>query len=214
MSFESKIITIGREYGSGGHEIGKQIATLSGVPFYDGEILTRMAAESGLCKEVIQKHDERMTLGHLFANSMTAGTSAGMISMDVMGGQMNRTLLHRVFMAQFETLQNIANEGPCVIVGRCADYVLKEYPNVFHVFIYASAQARIERIMKVRDLSQEQAKENIKKVDKERKNYYNFFADGNWGLRTNYDLMIRSDGIEMEQLAKTIIEASKGKTME
>ena len=114
-------------------------------------------------------------------------------------------LNQRVFLAQFDAINRIASEGPCVIVGRCADYVLKDLPNVMHVFLYASAERRIERIMRVEGVDRERARELIRKTDKQRRSYYNFFADGNWGLRSNYDLMIRTDGRAPADIADAII---------
>ena len=192
------IITIGREYGSGGRVIGRLIAEKLGVPFYDKEILTRAAKESGLCPEVMENHDEKAGLGHLFPSGHAHLTGAAV------GLQM--PLDQRVFLAQFDAISKIASEGSCVIVGRCADYVLKEHPNVTRIFLYASMEKRIERIMQVEKVDHEEARELIRKTDRQRKNYYNFFADGNWGLRSNYDLMICTDGHSPEDVAKAIIQ--------
>ena len=191
------IITIGREYGSGGREIGELVAKKLGVPFYDKEILTRAAQESGLCAEVVEHHDEKASLGGIFMNGGTHVASAHM------GLQM--PLNQRVFLAQFEAINRIAAEGDCVIVGRCADYVLKDMPDVIHVFLYASEEKRIERIMRVESVDRGEARELIRKTDRQRKSYYNFFADGNWGLRSNYDLMLRTDHHTEEEIADLII---------
>lgn len=193
------IITIGREYGSGGREIGQHVAQKLGIPFYDKEILTRAAQESGLCPEVFEHHDEKASM-----SGMLTSASAGMhMGASHLGLQM--PLNQRVFLAQFDAITKIAAEGSCVIVGRCADYVLKELPNVTHVFIYASTENRIARIMRVENVDRNTARELIRKTDKQRKNYYNFFADGNWGLRSNYDLMIRSDDRHIDDIADAII---------
>ncbi len=167
------MITIGREYGSGGREIGEKVAEKLGIPFYDKEILTRAAQESGLCPEIMEHHDEKASMGGMFMNA---------------GGHMNSAvglqmpLNQRVFLAQFEAINRIAAEGDCVIVGRCADYVLKDLPGVTRVFLYAGEEKRIERIMRVEKVDRGAARDLIKKTDKQRKSYYNFFADGNWGL--------------------------------
>ena len=195
------IITIGREYGSGGREIGELVAKKLGIPFYDKEILTRAAQESGLCEEVMEHHDEKASLGGILMSSGSHIANAHV------GLQM--PLNQRVFLAQFETINRIAAEGDCVIVGRCADYVLKDLPNVTHVFLYASLERRIERIMRVENVSRDTARELIRKTDKQRKNYYNFFADGNWGLRSNYDLMVRTDFHKPEDVANAIISFAR-----
>ena len=196
------IITIGREYGSGGREIGELVAKKLGVPFYDKEILTRAAQESGLCEEVMEHHDEKSSLSGIFMNSGShlAGTPVGL----------QMPLNQRVFLAQFETINRIAAEGDCVIVGRCADYVLKDLPDVVHVFLYASEEKRIERIMRVENVDRGAARDLIRKTDKQRKSYYNFFADGNWGLRSNYDLMLRPDERTPDEVADTIVRFAKG----
>lgn len=203
----SGIITIGREYGSGGREIGKLVAEKLGVPFYDNEILARAAAESGLCHELFERHDEKATMGGMIAGGSAAGMQLGATAV---GLQM--PLNQRVFLAQFDAIGKIAAEGPCVIVGRCADYVLKEMKNVVHVFIYASVEKRIERIMRVENVARDRARELIRKTDKQRRNYYNFFADGNWGMRSNYDLMLRTDDLSPDKAAEQIIAFAKLKT--
>ncbi len=194
------IITIGREYGSGGREIGRLVAAKLDVPFYDKEILTRAAQESGLCKEIFERHDEKASM-----SGMLTGSTSPVMHMGTATVGLQMPLNQRVFLAQFDAINRIASEGPCVIVGRCADYVLKDLPNVTHVFLYASTEKRIERIMRVEGVDCERARELIRKTDKQRRNYYNFFADGNWGLRSNYDLMIRTDGRAPADIADAII---------
>ena len=194
------IITIGREYGSGGRVIGELVAAKLGVPFYDKEILTRAAEESGLCKEVFERHDEKASIG-----GMIAGTHSGAH----LAGGLQMPLNQRVFLAQFDAITKLAGEGDCVIVGRCADYVLKDVPGVTNVFLYASLEKRVERIMRVENVSRDEARDLIRKTDKQRKSYYNFFADGNWGLRSNYDLMIRTDNHDPHDIASAIIAFAK-----
>ncbi len=199
------IITIGREYGSGGRVIGRLVAEKLGVPFYDKEILTRAAEESGLCREVFERNDEKASVG-----SMLSAT--GGLHMGVVGAGIQMPLNQRVFLAQFDAITKIASEGDCVIVGRCADYVLKDMPDVTHVFLYASVEKRIERIMQVESCDRDTARELIRKTDKQRKSYYNFFADGNWGLRSNYDLMVRTDHHKPEDIANAIIAFARETT--
>lgn len=198
------IITIGREYGSGGREIGRLVAEKLGIPYFDKEILARASQESGLCREVFERHDEKASVG-----SMMTGAGASVMHMGAAPVGLQMPLNQRVFLAQFDAIGKIASEGDCVIVGRCADYVLKDLPHVTHVFLYASTEKRIERIMRVEGISREEAKELVRKTDKQRKNYYNFFADGNWGLRSNYDLMIRTDNRSPADIADAIIAFAK-----
>ncbi len=196
------VITIGREYGSGGREVGTLVARSLGVPFYDNEILTRAAQDSGLCRELLEKHDEKNSLSGMFAGTANAHMGGGALGLQI-------PLNQRVFLAQFDAITKIASEGPCVIVGRCADYVLREMRGVLHVFVDASLEKRVERIMRVENVDAERARELIRKTDKQRRSYYNFFADGNWGLRSNYDLMLRSDGRDPQALADVILQYAR-----
>lgn len=204
MQFGQTVVTIGREYGSGGHEIGSQLAQLMGVPFYDREVLTRAARDSGICEDVLSEYDEKASSGYLF--SLAAGVSA---AAEGTGFSMGMPLNHRVFLAQFEAITKIASEGPGVIVGRCADYVLRERSNVVNFFLYAPVEGRIRRIMEVENLSYIQAKDRVRRVDKQRQNYYNFFADGNWGHRGNYHMMVSTEGLLIQAAAELLLEFVK-----
>lgn len=202
------VITIGREYGSGGHDVGKLVAQKLGIPYYDKEVLALAAKESGICEEIFESNDEKASISSL----LTVAPSSAISGMSF-GLQM--PMNQRVFLAQFEVITKLAKERSCVIVGRCADYVLREMPHVTHVFIYASMDKRIQRVMEKDKVEEEKARELIRKNDKQRKSYYNFFADGNWGMRSNYDLMLRTDGHTPEELADMIVtfahlKAAKG----
>ena len=203
MDAGKAIITIGREYGSGGHDIGRLVAQELNVPFYDKEILTVAAKNSGICQELFESNDEKALPSYLFPIFPGADALAG--------GEMEMPLNHRIFLAQFDAIAKIALQGPCVMVGRCANYVLKAQPNLISVFIYGEVAARIERIARVENLPYDQAKERVRKVDKQRQGYYNFFADGNWGHRSNYHLMLNSTGVTPEAVAKSIIAYIGGK---
>ncbi len=195
------IITIGREYGSGGRELGEMLAKRLNIAYYDKEILTRAAQASGICEEVMEAHAEKGALSSLLG----AAASYGGVGFGVQV-PMNQ----RIFQAQFYGINQIAQARPCGIVGRCADYVLRDRPNVTHVFVYASLEKRVERIMRIQNVDEEKARELIKKTDKQRKSYYNFYADGNWGLRSNYDLMLRTDNHTLEELVELVVRYVKG----
>ena len=205
MEAAKSIITIGREYGSGGHEIGKRLASMLNVPFYDREIITLAAKNSGICEELFENHDERNVPSYLF--SLVTSTS----DIPPINAATELPLNHRIFMAQFEAITKIAMQGPCVIVGRCGNYVLSGQPNVVSAFIYGDVETRIQRIMQIEKLTHDQAKDRVHKMDKQRQGYYNFFADGNWGHRSNYHLMINSSGITQEAAANTIIAYIAGR---
>lgn len=181
------IITIGRQFGSGGREIGEKLAGEFGIPCYDKELLTRAAKESGFCEELIQTHDERPTnsfLYNLVMDTYSFGyNAAGMIDMPIS---------QKVFLAQFDTIKKIADEGPCIIVGRCADYALMDYPNCVSVFIHGDMPVKVKRIMQKYNLTESKAKEMILKKDRQRQSYYNYYSSKKWGFADSYDLSVNS----------------------
>jgi len=205
MDAHQAIITIGREYGSGGHEIGKLLAERLGMPFYDKEILTLAAKESGICEKLFENHDEKTSPSYLF--SLVTGVE----SISPIAGTEELPLNHRIFMAQFDAITRVATQGPCVVVGRCANYVLKEQPRLASVFMYGNVADRIRRIMRVENLPYDQAKERVRKMDKQRQSYYNFFAEGNWGHRSNYHLMLNTSGVTPSAVVDSIIAYLEGK---
>lgn len=187
------IITIGRQFGSAGKEIGAKLAKEYGIPIYDKELLTRTAQESGFCEELIQSHDERPTnsfLYNLVMDTYSFGyNAAGLIDMPIS---------QKVFLAQFNAIKKIANEGPCVIVGRCADYALMDYKNCVNVFIHGDMPCKIKRIMEKYNVPEAKAKDMILKKDKQRASYYNYYSSKKWGCSDSYDLSINSSILGVE----------------
>ncbi|MBQ9374971.1 MAG: cytidylate kinase-like family protein [Ruminococcus sp.] len=181
------IITISREFGSGGREIGRTLAEQLGIPFYDKELLERASKDSGICKDLFVSHDESYTNSLLYSLVMGAYP----VSDD---GRINpeMPLNHRIFLAQFETIKKIAEDGPCVIVGRCADYVLKGNENVVNFFVMGNMYEKKKRILARYDIEKNKVEDFIKKTDKRRANYYNYYTDMKWGEAKNYDLCINS----------------------
>lgn len=193
------IVTIGRQFGSGGREIGAKLAEELGIPFYDRELLTRAAKESGFCEEMIECHDERPTnsfLYNLVMDTYSFGyNSAAMVDMPIS---------QKVFLAQFDAIRKIADEGPCVIVGRCADYALSEYTNCLNVFIHGNEKCKIERIMRKYDVTEQKAKDMMLKKDKQRQSYYNYYSSKKWGRSDSYDMSINSSILGIEGSVKLI----------
>lgn len=181
------IITIGRQFGSGGREIGEKLADKLGIPFYDKELLTRAAKESGFCEEMLETHDERPTNSFLY-NLVMDTYSFGYNSSSFV----DMPISHKIFLAQFDTIKKIAGEGPCVIVGRCADYALAEYKNCVHIFIHADEEHKVKRIMQKYNLNESKAKDMINKKDKQRQSYYNYYSSKKWGRADTYDLSVNS----------------------
>ena len=175
------IITISRQYGSGGREIGKKLAEELEIPFYDKELLSRAAKDSGICEELFENHDEKPTNSFLY--SLVMDTSSSFTDMPIN---------QKIFLAQFNAIKAIANEGPCVIVGRCADYALEEYSNCISVYIHSSMKNRIRRIAQKYDLTDAKAKDRITKTDKKRASYYNYYSNKKWGDASSYHMCLDS----------------------
>lgn len=181
------IITIGRQYGSGGRQIGKLLAEHYNIKYFDKELLSRAAQESGFCEEMLKNHDERPTnsfLYNLVMDTYTFGyNSASFVDMPIS---------HKVFLAQFDTIKKIAKEEPCVIIGRCADYALADFKNCVHLFIYADEDSKIKRLMDHHNVSESEARDMMNKQDKQRQSYYNYYSSKKWGRADSYDLCINS----------------------
>lgn len=195
------IITIGRQFGSAGREIGEKVAEYFGIKYYDKELLTRAAKESGFCQEMLENHDERPTnsfLYNLVMDTYSFGYNASHF--------VDMPISHKVFLAQFDTIKKIAHEEPCVIVGRCADYALSDLKNCVHIFIYANEDAKIKRVMERYSLDAGKAKDMCIKKDKQRQSYYNYYSSKKWGRADSYDLCINSSVLGEEGTVKLIIQ--------
>ena len=201
MAKTNTIITIGRQFGSGGREIGYMVADKLGIKLYDKEMLQRAAQDSGICEELFESHDEKPSNSFLYSLVMDA------YSMGYSGSTYNdMPINHKIFLAQFDAIKKIANEGPCILVGRCADYALEGYPNLLSVFIHADLDARIKRIAKKYDLTDAKAKDLIIKTNKKRASYYNYYTDKRWGDADSYDVCLDSSVLGLEGTAEAIIK--------
>ena len=185
MAMET-VITISRQYGSGGRFIGRKLAEALGIPFYDKELITMAAEESGMSKELFEKADEKAGSSLLYTLSMNSYLLHGM------AGVPDLPLNDKVFLIQSEMIRKVADKGPCVIVGRCADYVLREKENCLNVYIYSDLDDRVTRATTYYSLSPERAREQMQKMDKKRASYYNFYTNLKWGRAENYDLSLNS----------------------
>jgi len=197
----NKVITISRQYGSGGREIGQKLAKEFDIPFYDNEIINLAAKESGFAVKAFEKAEDKATNSFLYSIAMGMGAYGnheyGMASLSIDD---------RIFLAQSDIIRKVAKQGPCVIVGRCADYVLKDQSNVVNIFISASLDFRIERALKEYNIPQAKAAESVLKQDKRRANYYNYHASERWGNVANYDLAIRSDFAGIDHTVDCIVK--------
>ncbi len=198
---EKFVITIGREYGSGGREIGRAIAEYYGIKCYDKELLAEAAKESGISEELLKNNDEKPTNSFLYSLVMDT-YSMGYSTSSFIDMPLNQ----KVFMAQYDTIKKIADKESCVIVGRCADYALKDNPNCFSVFIKAGMDAKIKRIIRLYDYPENKARDIIQKTDKKRSNYYNFYTNKKWADSRSYDLCIDSSKLGIDGSVELIKE--------
>ena len=195
------VITIGRQYGSGGREIGERLAEYFGITCYDNELLSRAAKEWGFCEEMLENHDERPTssfLYNLVMDTYSFGYNASHF--------VDMPISHKVFLAQFDTIKKIASEGPCVIVGRCADYALNDLKNCVHIFIYGDEETKVKRIMKKYDMDAAKAKDTCIKKDRQRQSYYNYYSSKKWGRADSYDLCINSSVLGIDGTVKLLTQ--------
>lgn len=194
------VITIGRQFGSGGRVIGRALAEALHIEFYDKSLLQEAARHAGICCEHFERNDEKAPSFFNNVMSLNMGYSAYGIYPGAMS--INDDTLHRV---QSEVITAIADRGPCVIVGRSADYVLRQRNNVISIFIHAPLEYRVKAIMERGDAATErEARQLAEKSDKLRANYYNFYTDKKWGEAAGYDLSIDSSRLSTEDIITLI----------
>ena len=191
---QNKIITISRQYGSGGRIVGKKLADALGVPFYDNELINLAAEKTGLSKECFKEAENTSTGNLLFSITSLA---SGMDSCGL-------PLSEKIFLVQSQVIKEVAEEGSCVIVGRSANYVLSENPNCINVFLQADLKDRVERAVRHYDLPEKNAEAAVIKTDKRRANYYNYFTGGKWGKAENYDLILNTSRLDLEHVVEVI----------
>lgn len=211
-----KIITISREYGSGGHTIAKLLAENLGYSFYDSEIIDVAAQNSGLSPDFIRTSEQNLSsgwlynllLGPTYATSGSAGLSGAM------GGTSTLPLADQVFNAQRKAIIDLAKKGPCVVVGRCADFILRhedwvQKDELLNVFIYAPLADKVARAIERKGLDPKTAEKEVKLIDKRRANHYNTFTERTWGKRDHYDLLVNSSLLGLEKTALMLSQIAK-----
>ncbi len=186
------IITVGREHGSNGHNIARAVAEMLGYQCYDKEIVDKAAEDSNFSKEILSSYDEKRVSPYIVPTPHYIGLNEGF------------RLNMQVASAQFQAIRELAEQGNCVFVGRCADYVLRKRDDLVRVFIMAPEEYRVKTMMQRRELTEEQAKKLIKQVDKDRSSYYKYYTDQVWGDRENYELCINSARVGVQGAAKVI----------
>ena len=192
------IITIARQFGSGGREIGEALAKALGVKCYDKELISLAAKESGVDPEVFNNVDEKAT------NSLLYSLSMGLYSFGTGFNADRLPVNDKLYLLQHKIIKKLALDGPCVIVGRCADYVLRDCKNVVRLFICADMDYRIKRAVEKKGVKESKAEQVINKTDKSRANYYNFYSGMKWGDPENYDLSVNRTKLTLEQAVGVI----------
>lgn len=198
------VFTIGRQFGSGGRQVGKTLAQKLGIPFYDKELIAISARDSGLSEALFSNADEKATSSIFYSlvmgNYPMASGALGVTEMP---------LNDQLFLIQSKTIKRLALEGSCVIVGRCADYILRDMDNVVNVFIHADLKNRVERAIRVYEVPENKAEDVCLKTDKQRANFYNYYSDRKWGMCRTYDLSLDSGMLGIEGCAEQIIMFEK-----
>lgn len=198
------VFTIGRQFGSGGRQVGKTLAEKLGIPFYDKELIAISARDSGLSEALFSNADEKATSSIFYSlvmgNYPMASGALGVTEMP---------LNDQLFLIQSKTIKRLASEGSCVIVGRCADYILRDMDNVVNIFVHADLKNRVERAVRVYEVPENKAEDVCLKADKQRANFYNYYSDRKWGMCRTYDLSLDSGMLGIEGCAEQIISFEK-----
>ena len=179
------IITIGRQFGSGGKEIGIRVSRELNIPFYDKELMKAAAKQSGLSEKILETFDER-------PKSLLYSIAMDSYMFAIPGTGIGDSLEQQVYLATFDAIRQIARQGPCVLIGRCADYALADDPNRLSLFIHAPLEDRIRRVAKRQNLSPEKARALIQRTDKRRASYYEYYSSQRWGAVESYDFCLDS----------------------
>lgn len=198
------VITIARQFGSGGHELGEKVAERLEIPFFDKALIAMAAKESGFSEEVFADVDEKATNSLLYSMVMGSYAFGGR-----MAGINEMPINDRLFIIQSDIIKKAAAEGPCVVIGRCADYILREHPNCLNIFVHADKDHRVERILEKNMTDRKKASDFVAKKDKQRANYYNFYSNNKWDELTNYGLTIDTSIFTLDEATDLVVEAAR-----
>lgn len=200
------LVTISREYGSGGRLIGAKVADKLGIPIYDRELIDLAVEKSGLSREIIESAELQAKSGFAYSLSNAFGLGAGLATEAY-------SINEDLFSTQFDIIEQIGKTGEGVIVGRCADYILNSIPNVTNVFICGELKDRVHRCVKDYGESEEEARKKIADYDKARANYYSYHTCQKWGDYHNYNLMINSSFMDEDEIAELVVQFVKNRKM-
>lgn len=202
------IIAIGRQFGSGGREIGKALASSLDIPYYDKDLIALAAKKSGMSPEIFEQFDEKPTKSLLYSlaiGSYMFGSRVSTVS--------DMPMSDKLYTLQANIIQDLAKQGSCILIGRCADYILRDDPDLISLFIHAPLAYRKRRIESLYSVPQDKIEGMLAKADKSRANYYNYYTERKWGSASNYDLSIDSSLLSLEDTVKFLreyVELKKG----
>ncbi|MDL2233499.1 cytidylate kinase-like family protein [Ruminococcaceae bacterium OttesenSCG-928-L11] len=205
MLNKKTIITISREHGSGGRKIGERIAAELGISFYDKKLINIVAEQSGLSMEFIENHEQKINNSFLF-NIAVSGYYSGNI--------FNKESLlpeDKIFLTQTKIIRDLAEKESCVIVGRCADYILKDREDCFNVFIFSDLESRKKRAVTEYGFNGDTVESELKKADKARNNHYSHYTGQDWGQLKNYHLAVNSDFVGFDNVVDMIVQIAKNR---
>lgn len=197
---EKTIYTIGRQFGSGGRQVGKALSEKLGIPYYDKELLAMAAKDSGFSEELFHNADEKPASSLLY--SLVMGSypmSSGTLGFNEM------PLNDQLFLIQSNTIRKVAKKGSCIIIGRCADYILRGNPDLISVFVHAPLEARVKRAIECYEIPADRAEDVCLKNDKSRANFYNYYSDQKWGMCRTYSLSLDSSLLGIDGCVDEII---------
>lgn len=197
-----QIVTISREFGSGGRSVGKRVAELMNVPYYDKELVKKVAVETGFDENFIEQQGEyaspwKNLFSYAFAGSGIRQPMNGLSAEDFL------------WVIQCKVILDLAEQGPCVIVGRCADYILREREDVLHAFIHAATPFRADRVVRLYGMTDKDPEKRLEEKDKRRRAYYRHYTGCEWGMYTNYDLSLNTSLVGIERAARIIVDVAQ-----
>lgn len=201
MASNHLVVSLGRQVGSGGYFVGKMLAEQMGLTFYDKELLFRAAKESGLSTQIFEQSDEKAVQG--WAKLLSPSDFYGGSFFDPNNAMLSR---ESIFSIQSAVIRKISDEKPCLFIGRCSDYILRDNPNLRSIFIHAPLELRIKAVAERRQISESQAESFIAKEEKKRQTYYNYFTGKTWGMASSYHFSLDAGLLGIEQCTRSAIE--------
>ena len=192
---ENMIITIGRQFGSGGHQVGRKLAKELGLKIYDKELLKLVAEESGICEKVLENYDEKPTSSLLYSIVMDVYPSMNYVG---------TTLNQQIYQAQYDAIRRLGERESCVIVGRGADYILRDCKDLTSVFVHAPLDFRVKRVAEFEHITEAKARDMVIKADKKRASFYNFQTEKKWGAVDSYNLAVDTSDLGIDGAVKLI----------